>query len=81
MKEWVRAKGETDRLIAEIADELKAELAKEDIGTVALEITFDYSNKDFNVAWSYKNAAFAAGLDIFGASHMLITKTGCAGRF
>ena len=34
VKEWIKARGETDRLIAEIVDKLKAELAKEDITAI-----------------------------------------------
>jgi epoxyqueuosine reductase QueG len=81
VKEWIKAKTETDRLIAEINEKLKAELAKKNIEAVVPEIIFDYSNKGFDVAWSHKSAAYAAGLGTFGVHHMLITKAGCAGRF
>jgi epoxyqueuosine reductase QueG len=81
VKEWIKARGETDRLIAKIVDGLKAELAKEDITAIAPEIVFDYNKKGFDVAWSHKSAAYAAGLGTFGVHHMLITNAGCAGRF
>jgi Uncharacterized Fe-S protein len=81
VKGWIKAKGETDRLIAKINEKLKIELAREDIEAAAPEIIFDYSNKGFDVAWSHKSAAYAAGLGTFGVHHMLITKAGCAGRF
>jgi len=81
VKEWIQAKGETDRLIAEINEKLRAELAKKNIGAVVPEIIFDYNNKGFDVAWSHKSAAYAAGLGTFGVHSMLITKAGCAGRF
>ena len=81
VKEWIKAKSETDRLIAEINEELKTELAKKNIEAVAPEIIFDYSNQGFDVAWSHRSAAYAAGLGTFGVHHMLITKAGCAGRF
>ena len=81
VKEWIQAKGETDRLIGEINEKLKAELAKVGVSAVVPEIIFDYKNKGFDVAWSHKSAAYAAGLGTFGVHHMLITKAGCAGRF
>lgn len=81
VREWIKARGEADRLITEIVDKLKAELAKEEITATAPEIIFDYNNKGFDVAWSHKSAAYAAGLGAFGVHHMLITNAGCAGRF
>ncbi|MPM94049.1 hypothetical protein SDC9_141191 [bioreactor metagenome] len=81
VKEWIQAKGETDRLIGEINGKLKAELAKEGIEVAMPSIIFDYENKGFNIVWSHKSAAYAAGLGTFGVHQMLITKAGCAGRF
>jgi len=60
IKEWIQAKSETDCLIGEINEKLKAELAEMDIQSVVPEIAFDYKNKGFNVAWSHKNVAYAA---------------------
>jgi epoxyqueuosine reductase len=81
LKEWIQAKGETDRLIRVIDEKLKDELAKDGVKVVVPEIIFDYMNKGFNVAWSHKSAAYAAGLGTFGVHQMLITRAGCAGRF
>lgn len=81
VKEWIQAKGETDRLIMEINEILKIELEKEGISAVVPEIVFDYKSRGFDVVWSHKSAAYAAGLGTFGVHHMLITKAGCAGRF
>jgi epoxyqueuosine reductase QueG len=68
VKEWIRARGETDCLIGEINEKLKAELAKEGIKAVVPEITFDYKNRGFDVVWSHKSAAYAAGLGTFGVT-------------
>jgi len=81
IKEWILAKSETDRLIGEINEKLKAALAEEGIEAVVPGIVFDYKSKGFDVAWSHKSAAYAAGLGTFGVHQMLITKAGCAGRF
>jgi epoxyqueuosine reductase QueG len=81
VKEWIQAKGETDSLIGKISEKLKDELGKGGIEVVVPSVVFDYKNKGFNITWSHKSAAFAAGLGTFGVHHMLITKAGCAGRF
>ncbi|AKB30318.1 Iron-sulfur cluster-binding protein [Methanosarcina siciliae T4/M] len=81
IKEWIRAKSETDNLIGKINEKLKAALAEEGIEAVVPGVVFDYNCKGFDVAWSHKSAAYAAGLGTLGVNRMLITKAGCAGRF
>ena len=81
VQKWIQAKGETDRLIGEINERLKAELAKDGVKSVVPSVLFDYKSKGFTIAWSHKSAAYAAGLGTFGVHHMLITRAGCAGRF
>lgn len=81
VKEWILAKGETDSLIGNICEKLKVELAKDGIEAVVPSIVFDYKNRGFDITWSHKSAAYAAGLGTFGVHQMLITKAGCAGRF
>ncbi|AAM07663.1 TPA: epoxyqueuosine reductase [Methanosarcina acetivorans] len=81
IKEWIQAKSETDNLIGKINEKLKAALAEEGIEAVVPGVVFDYTSKGFDVAWSHKSAAYAAGLGTFGVHQMLITKAGCAGRF
>ncbi len=44
-------------------------------------IAFDHKSKGFDVTWSHKSVAYAAGLGTFGIHHLLITKSGCVGRF
>ena len=81
VKKWIQAKSETDSLILRINEKLISELRKDNVKAVIPESVFDYNNKEFNVAWSHKSAAYAAGLGTFGVHRMLITKAGCAGRF
>ncbi|MCQ1534134.1 epoxyqueuosine reductase [Methanosarcina sp. KYL-1] len=81
LKEWIQAKSETDRLIGEINEKLRAELAKEGISSAVPAGVFDHDKSGFDISWSHKSAAYAAGLGTFGVHHMLITKAGCAGRF
>ena len=81
VKEWIQAKSETDSLIGEINEKLTVELAKDGVKAVVPGIVFDYKSRGFEVVWSHKSAAYAAGLGTFGVHHMLITESGCAGRF
>ena len=81
VKEWIQAKSETDSLIGEINEKLTVELAKEGVKAVVPGIVFDYKSRGFEVVWSHKSAAYAAGLGTFGVHHMLITESGCSGRF
>ena len=81
VKEWIQAKSETDSLIREINEKLTVELAKEGVKAVVPGTVFDYKSRGFEVVWSHKSAAYAAGLGTFGVHHMLITESGCAGRF
>lgn len=81
VKRWIQAKSETDSLIQRINEKLISELSKDNVKAVIPESVFDYKSKGFDVSWSHKSAAYAAGLGTFGVHHMLITKAGCAGRF
>jgi epoxyqueuosine reductase len=80
VKESIQASVDTSRLIREINENLKTELAKDGVTAIVPKVIFDYKNKGFNVSWSHKSAAYAAGIGTFGVNQMLITKAGCAGR-
>lgn len=80
VKESIQASVDTSQLIREISEKLKTELAKDDITAVIPKVIFDYKGNGFDVSWSHKSAAYAAGLGTFGVNQMLITKAGCAGR-
>lgn len=80
IKESIQASVDTHYLIRVINEKLKTELAKESIIAVVPEAIFNYKNNGFNVIWSHKSAAYAAGLGTFGVNQMLITQAGCAGR-
>lgn len=80
VKESIQASVDTSHLIKEINEKIKIELAKYGVTVVVPEVVFDYRNSGFDVSWSHKSAAYAAGLGTFGVNQMLITQAGCAGR-
>lgn len=80
VKESIQASVDTSHLIKEINEKIKTELAKDGVTAIVPKAIFDYKNKGFNVSWSHKSAAYAAGIGTFGVNQMLITKAGCAGR-
>jgi epoxyqueuosine reductase len=80
VKESIQASLDTNHLIGEINGKLKTELAKDGIKAIVPKVIFDYKNSGFDVLWSHKSAAYAAGLGTFGFNQMLITQAGCAGR-
>jgi epoxyqueuosine reductase QueG len=80
VKESIQASADTSYLIRKINEKLKTELAKDGITAVVPKVIFDYKKNGFNVSWSHKSVAYAAGLGTFGFNQMLITQAGCAGR-
>jgi epoxyqueuosine reductase QueG len=80
VKDSIQASVDTSYLIREINEKIKTELEKDGITAIVPKVIFDYKNSGFNVSWSHKSAAYAAGLGTFGFNQMLITQSGCAGR-
>jgi epoxyqueuosine reductase len=79
--EWARAYIETNALIGEICARLKGELEKEGIQAGFQKATHNFNEVDLTTAWSHRSAAYVAGLGTFGVNRLLITPSGCAGRF
>jgi epoxyqueuosine reductase QueG len=80
-REWAVAYVETNKLIATISTELKRELTVLGINVVTQPATHNFNEQDLTARWSNKSIGFVAGLGTFGLNHMLITPSGCAGRF
>jgi len=79
--EWAVAYVETNKLIATISSELNKELMALGINVVTQPATHNFNEQDLTACWSNKSVGFVAGLGTFGLNHMLITPSGCAGRF
>lgn len=80
-REWAVAYVETNTLIATISAELKRELTAQGIKVVTQPATHNFNEQDLTARWSNKSVGFVAGLGTFGLNHMLITSSGCGGRF
>ncbi len=80
-REWPVAYLETNVLIGCIVDRLVARLAERGVHAAAAPATHNYNPHDLIARWSHKSVAYIAGLGSFGLHRMLITDSGCAGRF
>jgi epoxyqueuosine reductase QueG len=80
-REWAVAYVETNKLIATISTELKRKLTAQGINVVTQPATHNFNEQDLTARWSNKSVAYVAGLGTFGINHMLITPSGCSGRF
>jgi epoxyqueuosine reductase len=80
-REWAIAYIETNKLIAAIGLELTKELNTLGIHVVTQPATHNFNEQDLTARWSNKSVGYVAGLGTFGINHMLITKSGCGGRF
>ena len=79
-EQWATAYVETNQLIAEINEHLKARLSEKDYQGSLIPATQNFDKKRLLSDWSHRHAAYIAGLGTFGINNMLITEKGCAGR-
>ena len=68
-------------LIERIASRLIETLADHGVRAAAAPATHNYDPEDLICRWSHKSVAVIAGLGSFGLHRMVITDSGCAGRF
>ncbi len=80
-REWAEAYVETNALIGRITAYLIELLAEQDIRAAAEPATHNFDPVSLVSRWSHKSVAVIAGLGSFGLHHMVITDSGCAGRF
>ena len=80
-REWPVAYLETNALIGRITSRLIETLASHGVRAAAAPATHNYDPKDLICRWSHKSVAVITGLGSFGLHRMVITDSGCAGRF
>jgi epoxyqueuosine reductase QueG len=79
-REWAIAYIETNNLIRHICDTLVRAL--KEMGTeAAWQPPTGSVEGNLGARWSHKSAAVLAGLGSFGLNRLVITDSGCAGRF
>ncbi|HEX9117937.1 MAG TPA: epoxyqueuosine reductase [Anaerolineae bacterium] len=80
-REWPVAYLETNGLIERITAGLIAALAERGVRAAAAPATHNYDPDTLICRWSHKSVAVIAGVGSFGLHRMVITDSGCAGRF
>jgi epoxyqueuosine reductase QueG len=80
-REWAVAYVETNALIGRIAAQLVETLAERGMRAVAEPATHNFDPVSLVSRWSHKSMAVLAGIGSFGLHQMVITDSGCAGRF
>lgn len=78
---WAYAYIETNDLLARIGQLLGDSLKNAGYEGVALPPTHHFDTERLVSDWSHKHAGFIAGLGTWGLHQMLITSSGCCGRF
>ncbi len=78
---WVEAYIETNALIEDITERLVEGLRDKEINATAEPPTGNFNRDTLVSSWAHKSVAVIAGLGSFGLHHLVITDSGCAGRF
>lgn len=79
--EWGRGYIESNELIKEISLHLKQIIGQDDNTVAVTPATYNFDQKSLISDWSHRHIAFIAGLGRFGVNNMLITESGCCGRY
>jgi epoxyqueuosine reductase QueG len=80
-REWAQAYVETNTLINRITAHLAETLAERGVRAAAEPATHNFDPVSLVSRWSHKSVAVIAELGSFGLHSMVITDSGCAGRF
>jgi len=80
-KEWAVAYVETNNLLSHICEVLVQALKKKGIEAAWELPTYDFDKEKLVARWSHKSVAALVGLGSFGLNKLLITDSGCAGRY
>jgi epoxyqueuosine reductase len=79
--EWAQAYIDTNSLIGKISASLIAQLGEHGVQAAAEPATHNFDPVTLVSRWSHKSVAVVTGLGSFGLHQMVITDSGCAGRF
>ncbi|HHX95566.1 MAG TPA: epoxyqueuosine reductase [Clostridia bacterium] len=80
-RSWAQAYIDTNWLINRCCQEIAAALDRYGVKTAWQRPTHNFDLEKLRARWSHKHVAYICGLGNFGLHHMLITPSGCAGRF
>lgn len=80
-RKWAEAYDSTNKLINDICCNLANLLNAYCVKAAWLKPTYEFDKQKLYAQWSHKHIAYACGLGSFGRNQLLITSSGCAGRF
>jgi len=78
---WAECYILTNALIARISDDVESLMTAHGYRTGKIPATHNFDKVRIISRWSHRHIAFLAGLGTFGLNNMLITESGCCGRF
>jgi len=78
---WAKAYVKTNKLLWRIVSKIKEELQNLGYKAEGLMPTYQFDKQKLKAIWSHKHVAYIAGLGTFGKNNLLITRSGCGGRF
>jgi epoxyqueuosine reductase QueG len=79
--EWAVANIKTDNLIRIINENIEILMRKHKHKAGRISVIHSFDTKKLVTTWSHMHIAYLAGMGTFGINNMLITKSGCCGRF
>jgi epoxyqueuosine reductase QueG len=79
--EWAVANIKTDNLIRMINEDIEILMRKNGHKAGRISVIHSFDTKKLITTWSHMHIAYLAGMGTFGINNMLITKSGCCGRF
>ncbi len=80
-REWDYAYIETNNMLSELAAFLHGKITEAGFASSNLPPTYNYDKESLLSDWSHRSSAYIAGLGTFGIHNMIITESGCCGRF
>lgn len=80
-KEWALAYEETNAMLNDVNTYIIKKLRELGYHADISKESSTFNQKKLISSWSHRHFAKAAGLGTFGLNNMLITKTGCCGRY
>lgn len=78
---WDIANIETNALIEDLNKFLYEKIVNNGFSASLLPATYNYDKEKLTSDWSHRSVGYICGIGTFGIHNMLITKSGCCGRF
>lgn len=80
VQEWSDCYTSGNLLLAKISEAVQLTLQKQGFCVKTEPPTNNYDSIELTAKWAHKSSAVIAGIGTFGLNHLLITKSGTAGR-